>query len=419
MPKEIVLPSLAADFEGGVIEEWHKQVGDRIDVGDVIAEVSTDKAVVDLEAEDAGTLGKILAPAGEDEVAVGTPIAILLLEGESDDDLQNFVSGGPVATAPASGAAPTVAASTSPSAATTATVDTDQGDRLFASPVAMRIANQLGVDLATIEGSGPGGRIVLGDVEAAAARQGAEPAIAGHATVETAIERPPDGTYTEVPLDKVRRVIARRLGEAKRDIPHFYLTIDCALDALLDQRAKLNASSDDAGKVSVNDFLIKACALALRDVPEVNTGWGGDAVLQFRDVNVAVAVATDKGLVTPVIREADSKSLAAIAAEMRELAGRARQGRLKPEEYKGGGFTLSNLGMYGIREFSAIINPPQSCILAVGAAEQRAVVRGGAPAVATIMSCTLSVDHRAVDGALGARFLQSLKSYVETPGELN
>jgi pyruvate dehydrogenase E2 component (dihydrolipoamide acetyltransferase) len=230
-----------------------------------------------------------------------------------------------------------------------------------------------------------------------------------------AVELPPPGTYEKVPADKIRSVIARRLGDAKRDIPHFYLTIDCELDRLLATRRQLNESAQDGTKISVNDFIIKACALALRDVPGANTGWADDTLLKFTGVNIAVAVATPKGLMTPVVVNADTKDLATISAEIKALASRAKEGRLKPDEYKGGGFTLSNLGMYGIREFSAIINPPQSCILAIGAGVSRPIVRDGEIAVATVMSCTLSVDHRAVDGALGAEFLQRVKHYIETP----
>lgn len=415
MPKEILLPVLTADFEGGLIEEWHKEVGDRIEVGDVIAEVSTDKAVVELEAEDAGTLGRILVSAGAEEVAVNTPIAVLLLDGESPDALDDFTVGAKSVedAEPATTEQGTPAAGSSETAEVE--VESDRGGRVFASPVAVRIATQLGIDLGLIEGSGPGGRIVLGDVEAAATQQNLQPLSLQPVPGQKPAELPPAGTYKKVPVDKVRRVIARRLGDAKREIPHFYLTIDCELDALLNARRTMNESVGEDRKVSVNDFLIKACALALRDVPGANTGWADDAILQFNDVDIAVAVATERGLITPVVRQADIKDLSTISAEIRELAARARDGRLKPEEYKGGGFTLSNLGMYGIREFSAIINPPQSCILAVGAGEQRPVARDGKLAVATVMSCTLSVDHRAVDGALGAKFLQSLKSYIQTP----
>ena len=414
MPKTIFLPVLTADFEGGTIEEWHKETGDKIEVGDVIAEVSTDKAVVELEAEHAGILGKILVPAGEDEVSVNTPIAVLLLDGETPEALEGFD--------PAADIVADVAPDISPATTTDVeqvqqvSVDADKGDRIFASPVAIRIADSLGIDLSAVAGSGPGGRVVLGDVEAAAAQQGTAIKPAGvTAERQMAVELPPPGTYEKMPADKIRTVIARRLGEAKRDIPHFYLTIDCELDKLLEARKSLNESATGAVKISVNDFIIKACALALRDVPGANSGWADDTLLKFTSVNVAVAVATPKGLITPVVFQADAKGLAAISVELKELAARAKEGRLKPEEYKGGGFTLSNLGMYGVREFSAIINPPQSCILAVGAGEKRPVVRDGEVVIATVMSCTLSVDHRAVDGALGAEFLQAVKKYIEHP----
>ncbi len=257
---------------------------------------------------------------------------------------------------------------------------------------------------------------MLGDVEAIAATQDAVlPRGATAAAPPTAVELPPPGSFEKVPADRIRTVIARRLSEAKRDIPHFYLTVDCELDDLLGLRRQINDSAKGAEKISVNDFIVKACALALRDVPAANTGWADDTLLRFTSVNVAVAVATPKGLVTPVVFEADCKDLATISAELKELTSRAREGRLKPEEYRGGGFTLSNLGMYGVREFSAIINPPQSCILAVGAGEKRVIVKEGEVAVATVMSCTLSADHRAVDGALGAEFLQHIKKLIEQP----
>jgi len=418
LPKAISLPALTADFEGGTIEEWLKQPGDAIAVGDIIAEVATEKAVIELEAEHAGILGKILAPAGPDEVAVDAPIAILLLDGETEEALDGFDPASEPApdTAAVSGEANTVEAEPQQQAPVNTEAAVDQGDRVFASPVAMRIAQQLGIDLGLVEGSGPGGRIVLGDVEAVAARDDTplQPAVAPGAK-EAAVELPPAGTYEKVPADKIRTVIARRLGDAKRDIPHFYLAIDCELDQLLESRRQLNEKTQGAAKISVNDFIIKACALALRDVPGANSGWADDTLLRFTSVNVAVAVATPKGLMTPVVVQADTKDLATISVEIKELVSRAKEGRLKPDEYKGGGFTLSNLGMYGIREFSAIINPPQSCILAVGAGISRPIVRDGQIVVATMMSCTLSVDHRAVDGALGAKFLQHVKRYIEQP----
>ena len=421
MPKVISLPALTADFEGGTIEEWLKQPGDTIDVGDIIAEVATDKAVIELEAEHAGILGKILVQAGSDEVSVDEPIAILLLDGETAAALEGFDPLNEPATDVAAGASEANGSSEielerDQQATADLEASADQGDRIFASPVAIRIANQLGIDLADIEGSGPGGRIVLGDVEASTAEQSPVVQRAGvQSGRQTGFELPPTGSYEKVPADKIRSVIARRLGDAKREIPHFYLTIDCELDKLLQARQQLNDSAQGTSKISVNDFIIKACALALRDVPGANTGWADDSLLKFTSVNIAVAVATPKGLMTPVVTQADTKDLATISAEIKELASRAQQGRLKPDEYKGGGFTLSNLGMYGIREFSAIINPPQACILAVGAGESRPVVRDGELAVATVMSCTLSVDHRAVDGALGAEFLQHVKRYIEQP----
>ncbi|MCJ7592591.1 MAG: pyruvate dehydrogenase complex dihydrolipoamide acetyltransferase [Woeseiaceae bacterium] len=416
MPKEILLPALTADFEGGIIDAWHRQAGDKIEIGDIIAEVSTDKAVIELEAEFAGTLGKILVPAGADEVAVNTPIALMLLDGETQDALQGFVPGAELAADTAPTRMDPVGTNVEAANSALAEKPIEKGDRLFASPVAIRIANQLGINLASIEGSGPDGRIVLGDVEAVAALQGPKVApTAAAASYQTTTEMPPAGSYTIVPADKIRTVIARRLSEAKRDIPHFYLTIDCVLDGLLEARRLANGSTGDDKKISVNDFIVKACAMALHDVPGANTGWANDSLLQFNDVNVAVAVATPRGLITPVVFRADTKDLSTISSELKVLATRAKEGRLKPEEYKGGGFTLSNLGMYGIREFSAIINPPQACILAVGAGEQRAVVRDGQVIVATVMSCTLSVDHHAVDGALGAEFLQAVKRYVERP----
>ncbi len=418
MPKTIFLPALTADFEGGTIEEWLKEPGDKIEVGDIIAEVSTDKAVIELEAEHAGILGKILVAAGPDEVSVDAPIAILLLDDETLDALEGFDPGTEKVSAVATGSsdAGVAAAEQIQQVAPDEDIDIDKGDRVFASPVAIRIADQLGIDLASVEGSGPDGRIVLGDVEASAAQQGAvTPQVSASTPRPSAAELPPAGSFEKVPADKIRSLIARRLGEAKREIPHFYLTIDCEIDKLLDVRRQSNESATKASKISVNDFIIKACALALRDVPGANTGWADDTLLSFTSVNIAVAVATPKGLITPVVFQADSKDLATISAEVKELAARAKEGRLKPEEYKGGGFTISNLGMYGVREFSAIINPPQACILAVGAGEERAIVREGEVAVATVMNCTLSVDHRAVDGALGAEFLHSFKQYIEQP----
>jgi pyruvate dehydrogenase E2 component (dihydrolipoamide acetyltransferase) len=286
----------------------------------------------------------------------------------------------------------------------------DEG-RIFASPLARRLAAQSGVDLSTISGRGPNGRILKLDVEQAA-KQSPQKA---DATAAQAPARTGDG-YTAIPNSNMRKVIAKRLGESKREVPHFYLSVDCELDALLNLRAQSNAeATDGAYKLSVNDFVIKACALALRDVPEANASWTAEAIHQYDNVDISVAVATPGGLITPIVRNADDKDIVTLSNEVKDLASRARAGKLKPAEFQGGGFSISNLGMFGVKEFSAIINPPQSCILAVGSGEQRAVVKNGELAVATVMTCTLSVDHRSVDGAVGAQFMQAFKKYIEKP----
>lgn len=401
MPKTIVLPALSADFEAGTLEEWHVDVGDKISVGDIIADVSTDKALVELEAIDDGTIGKILVPAGTEDVPVNTPIAILLLEGETIADIDKMAT---AAVEPPS-AGKIGPAKSIPNAAVDSTPATVDQSRPFVSPNARRRAGELNVDLAGVEGSGPAGRIVGGDIDAAISSAGG---IANEAAITDA--------FVSIPNDRVRKIIARRMTEAKQTVPHFYLTIDCQIDALLSLRKKLNASAElqqQNIKLSVNDFVIRACALALRDVPAANSRWTDDAILRFNDIDISVAVATAKGLITPVVRRADTLDLVAISAVVKDLAARARAGKLKPDEFKGGSFTISNLGMYGIREFSAIINPPQACILAVGAAGQRPIVKAGQVEIATVMTCTLSVDHRAVDGGTGAEFLQAFKEKIE------
>ena len=415
MPIEIRLPALAPDFEAGTIELWHKAVGDAIEVGDVIADIETDKAVVEIEALDSGMLGKIVVEAGTADVPVNSVIGLLLLEGESAKDLE-----GPYVSAPPD-AAPAVTHDDIPSPTSAPSLETqtapDRNERVIASPMARRIARQSGVDLRTIKGRGPKGRILRADVEAAASALSDQQAPARHAPSDVA-DKAAGEAYTAIPNTSMRKVIARRLGESKRDVPHFYLTIDCELDALLAIRKQYNAESPEgasAYKLSVNDFVVKACALALRDVPAANVSWTEEAIHQYHDVDISVAVATPRGLITPVVRGADRKSMIAISAEVKDLAQRARNGKLKPAEYQGGGFSISNLGMFGIKHFSAIVNPPQSCILAIGAGEQRPTVKDGALGIATLMSCTLSVDHRSVDGATGAEFLQAFKKYIEQP----
>ncbi len=420
MPVEILMPALSPTMTEGNLSRWLKKEGEKVSPGEVLAEIETDKATMEVEATDEGVLAKILVPEGTEGVAVNTPIAVLLEEGEDASALEAVPTApapAPAAEAPAAAApAPeTAAPSPAPTAPSAPAASTAAGERIFASPLARRMAAQAGIDLRGIRGSGPHGRIVKADVERAIAEAKAAPAPAEKPAPAAPPPPPAEAAWEEVPLSTMRKVIARRLTEAKRDIPHFYLTIDCTLDALLDMRKRLNERPGAEYKLSVNDFIIKAVALAIREVPDVNASWGGDKLYRYRDIDISVAVAIPGGLITPIVRKADQKGLATISAEMKEMAARAREGKLLPEEYQGGGFSISNLGMYGIREFAAVINPPQACILAVGAGEKRPVVRDGALAVATVMTVTLSVDHRVVDGALGARFLQAFKGLIEDP----
>jgi pyruvate dehydrogenase E2 component (dihydrolipoamide acetyltransferase) len=432
MPTPILMPALSPTMTEGNLARWLKKEGETVKSGEVIAEIETDKATMEVEAVDEGVLAKILVPAGTEGVKVNTPIALLLGEGEDASALE-----APPATAPAAAAAPArgngeakpTAPAPAPPAPAPAVAAGAQEGRIFASPLARRMAAQAGLDLRTIKGTGPGGRIVKADIEAAlaaprpVAAPPAAPAVAPApapvapvpAPTPAPVSPPPGVAFDEIPLSNMRKTIARRLAEAKATIPHFYLTIDVGLDALLDLRAKLNARPKVDYKLSVNDFIIKAVALALKKVPDCNASFAGDKILRWRDVDVAVAVAIEGGLITPVVRKADQKTLSVISAEMKDLAARARAGKLKPEEFQGGGFTISNLGMYGIREFAAIINPPQACILAVGAGEKRPVVEGEAIVARTLMTVTLSTDHRVVDGALGAEFLQAFKGLIEDP----
>jgi pyruvate dehydrogenase E2 component (dihydrolipoamide acetyltransferase) len=401
---EIKLTALAPSMTEGNVAQWLRKEGDRVEAGEIVAEIETDKAIVELEAPAAGVLGKIVVPAGSNGVKVDTVIGWIVQAGEAVPQ-----AGAPAATAAAAAPAALAPAATGP---VPAAPGRGAGDRIFASPLARRLSQQAGIPLAGLRGSGPHGRIVRVDVEAAQ-RAARAPAPAAGFAAEAAIA---GSNHTDITHSNVRRVIAQRLTEAKQQVPHFYLTIDCRIDRLLALRAEANATLDV--KLSVNDFIVRAVALAMRQVPAVNASWSDAAIRQWHDVDVAVAVATPSGLITPVIRGADRKTVGAISAEVKALAGRAREGRLQPHEYQGGGFTISNLGMYGIREFAAIINPPQACILAVGTGEQRPVVVDGALAVATVMSCTLSADHRVVDGAVGAEFLAAFRKLVEQPFSL-
>ena len=440
MPIDILMPALSPTMEEGKLAKWLKKEGDQVKAGDIIAEIETDKATMEVEAVDEGVLAKIVVPEGTADVAVNDVIGVIAGEGEDAKSISAPAAGGaapakaeaPQAEAPKA-EAPAAAAAPAPAAAAPAVAPASAGgSRAFASPLARRIAKDAGLDLNAIKGSGPHGRIVEKDVEAAkkgggakaapaaapagapAAKPAAAPLASGPSDEQVKKLFEP-GSYEEIPHDGMRKTIARRLTEAKQTIPHFYLTIDCELDALLAMRAQLNAREGADYKLSVNDFVIKAVALGMRKVPGVNAAWGGDRIFQFKDVDVSVAVAIDGGLITPIVRKADQKGLSTISNEMKDLAKRAKDGKLKPEEFQGGGFSISNLGMYGIKDFLAVINPPQACILAVGAGERRPVVKGDEIKIATVMSVSLSTDHRVVDGALGAVFLQEFKRLVEDP----
>jgi pyruvate dehydrogenase E2 component (dihydrolipoamide acetyltransferase) len=431
------MPALSPTMTEGNLARWVKKEGDAVHSGDVLAEIETDKATMEVEAVDDGRVGKILVPEGTQGVKVNQPIAVLLGEGEDPSVLATFAAPAarvvPVAAPGEAAAQPAPAASAAVVAPTT--TRSNGNGRIFASPLARRMAQQAGLDLAAIIGSGPQGRIVKADIDATlsaaraaptAAPSPARPATATPVTPlpvplaapalskERVVALAGNLPHTERPLNAMRRVIARRLTESKQTVPHFYLTVDCEIDALLKTRSELNSKSD-AYRISVNDFVIRAAALALRQVPAANASWSDDAIILWDTVDIAVAVALDDGLITPIVKQADHKGLATIANEAKDLAARARAGKLKLEEFQGGTFSISNLGMFGVREFAAVINPPQGGILAVGAGEQRPVVKDGALAVATVMSCTLSCDHRAVDGAVGAQFLAAFKKLIEDP----
>lgn len=427
MPINILMPALSPTMEEGTLAKWSVKEGDTVSSGDVIAEIETDKATMEFEAVDEGTIGKIVVPEGSEGVKVNDLIAVLLEDGESADDISadTPAAAAPVST-PQSAPAPQLQSAPTPAVSAPSSASAPTGTRVFASPLARRIAADKGLDLNQIKGSGPKGRIVKADVvnaqpgtvapSASAGTAAPAPAAAGPST-DTVRKMYADREYEEIELDGMRRTIASRLVEAKQTIPHFYLRRDIELDALLSFRGQLNKALDARGaKLSVNDFIIKACALALQDVPDCNAVWAGDRVLKLKPSDVAVAVAIEGGLFTPVIRDADGKSMSRISTEMKDLAGRARDRKLAPQEYQGGSFAISNLGMMGVENFDAVINPPHASILAVGAGVKKPVVNAeGALAVATVMSVTLSVDHRVIDGALGAEFLAAVKGYLEDP----
>lgn len=414
MPVEIKLPAIDSDFNAGTIVSWAKSVGDPVEIGDVMFEIETDKAVVEVEAQHSGILGQIMMEAGTSDIPVHSTVGILL---NSDESLNNLNSNKDFQT-PAAKEPQT-------------TTNGSEQVRIFSSPLARNLAAKNSVDITQLHGKGrgPNGRILKADVEAFMAAAPAPTAVPSP-TIAPPLE-PKSPVQSEInpqiSSDKVgspikhsamRRTIAERLGQSKREIPHFYLTVECEVDKLEELRRTLNVESpqgDGGFKLTINDFIIKACALALRDVPEVNARWTEDSVLPYNDVDISVAVSTKDGLITPIVQKADTKGLAVISREIKALANKAKIGKLQPHEYKGGGFSISNLGMYGIKTFSAIINPPQSSILAIGAAEKRPVVKNDSLAIATILDCTLAADHRIVDGVVGSKFLQAVKHYIEKP----
>jgi len=424
MAEQILMPALSPTMEEGTLAKWLVKAGDNVKSGDILAEIETDKATMEFEAVDEGVIGALLVAEGASGVKVNTPIATLLAEGESADAT--------VAAAPAAVAAPAPAAPAPASAVAAPAPARAAGARVFASPLARRIAAEKGIDLAAVQGSGPHGRVVKADVAgtapAAAATAAASTPVAAPVATSAAPPAPAPVSaatvaklyegraYDEVMLDGMRRTIAARLTEAKQTIPHFYLRREVRIDALLAFREQLNKQLAPRGvKLSVNDFIIKACALALQAVPAANAVWAGDRILKMRASDVAVAVAIEGGLFTPVLKDAESKSLSKLSAEMKDLAARAKTRKLAPQEYLGGSFAISNLGMMGVENFDAVINPPHGAILAVGAGIRKPVVAGDAVAIATVMSLTLSVDHRVIDGALGAELLKAIVESLESP----
>ena len=442
MATNILMPALSPTMEEGKLAKWLVKEGDVVKSGTILAEIETDKATMEFEAVDEGTIGKILVAEGSEGVKVNAPIAVLLAEGEKAGAVDiptamKDIKAAVKAEAPgAGGAANQSSAAAAPKAAAPVAQQTkSDGARVYASPLAKRIAAEKGVDLSGVTGTGPRGRIVKSDVENAkpgaakpAAATGAPAAggggIPGVAPLPDARLLYPAGSYEETPHDSMRKAIAKRLTSAKTLIPHYYLTVDCNLDALMAVREKMNAAAPKgkdkvpAYKLSVNDFIMKASAMALMKHPDVNASWTDTAILRHKDADVGVAVALDFGLITPIIFKAQTKGLVEISNEVKELAGLAKAKKLKPNQYEGGGFSVSNLGMYGIKNFTSIINPPQSCIIAVGAGEERAIVKNGKLEIGTVMTVTMSADHRVVDGGTGAKFLSTLKQFIEEPASM-
>ncbi len=448
MPINILMPALSPTMEKGNLAKWLKKEGDQVKSGDVIAEIETDKATMEVEATDEGTLAKILVPEGTADVPVNTMIAVLAADGEDVKAASAAAGSAPAAkapepakpaasAAPAPAKAPEKAPEAKPAAPQPAAqpqvaatpAPASNGERTFSSPLARRLAKEAGIDLSRVSGSGPHGRVVARDIEDAKSGKGLKPAAAA-AAAPSFTPGPSDAqilslfkpeNYEAVPHDQMRKVIAQRLSASDRDIPQYYLTADCDIDKLVAAREEINAlapknkDGKPAYKLSINDFVIKALAMALQRVPDANVTWTEEAMLHHKVSDISVAVSIPTGLITPIIRNAHSKSVAQISADMRDLSARAKERKLRPEEYQGGSTAVSNLGMYGMKQFTAVINPPQTTILAVGMSEQRPVVRAGKIEIATIMTVTLTCDHRAMDGALGAQLLGAFKMLIENP----
>lgn len=430
-PHEVMdMPALSPTMTAGNILSWRKAAGDEVAPGDIIAEVETDKATIEWEAQEEGVIAKILVPEGTNGVAVGSPVLVMVDDKDAVAAFENFTAGdvggaAPAPKAPAAEAAPApaaapAAAAPSKPAARPAAAPAAPGGRVIASPYAKKLAAEAGVTLSGVGGSGPSGRIIAADVQQLIASGGAVSAAAG---APISVGAPAVSAYTDFEASQIRKVTARRLLESKQQIPHYYLSVSCRIDRLASVREALNstlAASPSGGKLSVNDFVVKASALALRAVPEVNASWYGDFIRQYHTVDCSIAVQTPAGLMVPIVRDADHKGLSSISSEVRQLAGAAKEGTLKPEQFTGGTFTISNLGMFGVSQFAAIVNPPQACILAVGGAEKRVVpaASGNGFEEGTFMTVTLSCDHRVVDGAVGAQWLKSFKGYIEDPASM-
>lgn len=432
MPISILMPALSPTMTEGNLVAWHKQEGDTISPGEVIAEIETDKATMEVEAVDEGKLGKILISAGTEGVAVNTTIGVILEDGETLEDVkEDSEVPKPEASKPIlpnklealleEDNVENILEDTGTSSVeilADMTIIPNQTDRVFSSPLARRMAEQAGINIGTVKGSGPNGRIIKDDIDSIL-KKGSMPdddgilakQLSSEMTVSTEVAGPVYEANLNTPM---RKVIARRLTESKQTAPHFYMVADCEIDTLLETRSQLNEKIEN-GKISVNDLIIRASALALKQVPMANASWTEEETRVYKNVDISVAVAIDGGLITPIVKDAGNKGLKAISEEMKDLAERAKSGKLMPEEYQGGTFSISNLGMYGVKEFSAVINPPQGAILAVGMGEKRPVVKDNALSIATIMTCTLSVDHRVVDGAVGAQFLSAFKKLIEDP----